>query len=229
MSLIDEALKRAQGIESVDEAIRRGAAYPFMARNLQERLRSRRALLLGFLAGGVLASLVAGGIVFWLAARRAPAPAVRVDAARPAPSASAAPLPETIVSPPASIHPARPETSAPAVPQIARTRPVAAAAPGARPKPSASSPRAAAPAEPAPPASALGIVGGKAYPGEVALSDGRKLALDGIVYSETSPVAMINGRVLGVGGTVGEFAVAKIEADRVELRGQGIAFTLVLK
>ncbi len=227
MSLIDEALKRAQGIESAEEAVRRGAAYPFMARNLQDRRRSRRALLLGFLAGGVLAFLLAGGIVLWLAARRAPEPAVRAAAKPPAPSAVAAPLPEVVVPPPVAVRAAPPQ----AAPE---TRPARGAVPSAPrpgmvpPKPSsASAPAAARGVEP--PASALGILDGKAYPGAVALSDGRRIELEGIVYSETSPVAMINGRVLGVGGTVEEFAIARVAEDRVELRGRGIAFTILLK
>jgi hypothetical protein len=40
---------------------------------------------------------------------------------------------------------------------------------------------------------------------------------------------MINGRVVAVGGIVGDFSVVRIEAGRVELRGNGLTLFLSLE
>lgn len=58
---------------------------------------------------------------------------------------------------------------------------------------------------------------GRSYSGELPLPGGGKITLDGIVFSETSPVAVLNGRVLPVGGIVEGYTVVKILPDRVEL------------
>ncbi|MGH9369620.1 MAG: hypothetical protein ACRD3M_18360, partial [Thermoanaerobaculia bacterium] len=80
--------------------------------------------------------------------------------------------------------------------------------------------RAGAP--PAPPARA------KTYARTATLPSG-KLELDGIVYSETNPTALINGRVLSPGGYVAGYTVVKIEHDRVELTDDGTTIVLTLK
>jgi len=69
----------------------------------------------------------------------------------------------------------------------------------------------------------------KTYVGEVTVPDGAKIELGGIVFSETNPVALINGKVLGPGAVVEEFTIVSIQPDRVELRGRGITMFLVLK
>jgi hypothetical protein len=76
---------------------------------------------------------------------------------------------------------------------------------------------------------ARGLADGRTYAGEVSLPDGAKIALEGIVYSETSPVALINGRVLPPGGIVEDFTIASIKPDRVELNGRGLTIVLTLK
>jgi hypothetical protein len=66
----------------------------------------------------------------------------------------------------------------------------------------------AAAASPAPPPAAAAPV------------DTAHLQLEGIVWSETDPVAMINGRILRVGGVVLGYTIVKIEPQSVELQGE---------
>ena len=55
-----------------------------------------------------------------------------------------------------------------------------------------------------------------------------KLELEGIVFSETNPTALINGRVVGPGGYVEGFTVVSIAADRVELESESGRIVLTL-
>lgn len=80
--------------------------------------------------------------------------------------------------------------------------------------------RAEPPAEPTAPA--------RSYAGTANLPTGR-LELDGIVYNETSPTALINGRVVAPGGFVAGYTVVRIERDRVELRDENGTIVLTLK
>ena len=63
--------------------------------------------------------------------------------------------------------------------------------------------------------------GGKAHSGSFVAQDGTRIELGGIVFSETNPVALINGRVLPVGGVVGSMTIVAITESRVELAGDG--------
>jgi uncharacterized membrane protein len=221
MSLIDDALKRAHGTESPEDAVKRGASYPFMARNLQDRRRSRRALLTGFLAGGFLAAALAGALVYVLVGWR-PAPVGRVLA--PArtlpPPAASSPLPQVVVKPPVRPHPTAPGGEEAAAARRAGKQ----AAPKSSPSRSTISAGQSGDedAAVAPPAA-------KTYSKSATLPDGRKLELDGIVFSETNPVAMINGRVVAVGGIIEGLTVAGIEAERVELKGNDLRLFITLK
>jgi hypothetical protein len=60
--------------------------------------------------------------------------------------------------------------------------------------------------------------GAKVYV-RVAELGGTRLELDGIVASETDPVAMINRKLLGIGEGLDGWVVEKIEAKQVTLRG----------
>jgi hypothetical protein len=46
------------------------------------------------------------------------------------------------------------------------------------------------------------------------------------VFSETNPVAVIGGHLLGPGASVGDFEIVKIEENRVTLRGRGVTIFL---
>jgi hypothetical protein len=73
------------------------------------------------------------------------------------------------------------------------------------------------------------LVDGRSYMGEILLADGAKIVLDGIVYSDANPVALINGQVVRPGGSAGGMTVATIEPDRVRLDGDGVSVFLLLK
>ncbi|MEP6767651.1 MAG: hypothetical protein ABJC61_03200 [Acidobacteriota bacterium] len=59
--------------------------------------------------------------------------------------------------------------------------------------------------------------------------DGTRIELGGIVFSEANPVALLNGRVLPVGGVVSGMTVVAIEENRVELEGEGTRVFLSLR
>ena len=67
------------------------------------------------------------------------------------------------------------------------------------------------------------------YLRSVEFADGSKLELGGIVYSETSPFAYLNGRLVGVGEFVLGRRIDRIERDRVMLSGEGGEIILRLK
>src|SRR5262249_36977633 len=78
-------------------------------------------------------------------------------------------------------------------------------------------------------AASRGLADGRVFVGEVAVPDGGRIALEGIVYSETNPVALINGKVLPPGSVVEEFTIIAIQPDRVALNGRGVTIYLALK
>lgn len=67
------------------------------------------------------------------------------------------------------------------------------------------------------------------YLRSVEFADGTKLELGGIVYSEASPFAYLNGRLVGVGEFVLGRRIDRIERDRVLLSGEAGEITLRLK
>ncbi len=69
----------------------------------------------------------------------------------------------------------------------------------------------------------------KTYVREFTVPGGGKIELGGIVFSETNPVALINGKVASPGSTVEGFTVVQIQADRVELRGNDRTIFLMVK
>ncbi len=230
MSLIDEALKRAE-LEAARRDGLRGGAYPWVPEHTPKR-RRRWAFVL---AAVVCVGVAAGGVM-WFSTRQAQeqvqSPKSRVQSS-PAGESPARKMETVEVAPPPVGRPSRvsasdgeiagpkgsegsrqPATKPPAkgvrvrVPSVAESRPPSAAA-DTRPA------REAAEA--------------KTYIGEVTVPDGAKIELGGIVYSETNPVALINGKVLGPGATVEEFSIVSIQPDRVELRGRGMTIFLALK
>ena len=219
MSLIDDALKRAQEEAARQEEAHRLARRPWIAPQ-PPRTRSR--------AGGVAAIalsflLAAAGSAWFLARRRAPAapeasapapkaaPASSPRSPAPPPASSAKPLETVEVPPPAAVHPGPPTPKA---------RP---GAPAEAPPPGAAEP-APPPARPAratPP-----LPDGKTFVRTVTLPGEDPIELDGIVFSETNPVAVIGGRLVGPGASVGSFEIVKIEENRVTLRGRGVTIFL---
>jgi hypothetical protein len=64
---------------------------------------------------------------------------------------------------------------------------------------------------------------------EGTFSSGGRVTLDGIVYNEDNPAAVINGRVVTVGGFVDGREVLRIRPDRVELQDGSTTLVLLLK
>ncbi len=267
MSLIDEALRRAQAAQATGAAQGgRGLRVPMPLPD-PGRFRRRRARRLA-IASLVAAAVVSGAIFILrrggerepMAAAGAPATSVRKAVAATAtptetptraPVASrseaaasvAAPTPRAVDSSAARIT-ATPDNVPPAEagvePQAAQ--PPREAAPARRDAPqtplilppvevstASSSPRLAGgelprpqkpPAEPTPRP--------RTYTGTANLPSGR-LQLEGIVYSEASPTALINGRVVAPGGYVEGYTVLRIERDRVELKDEHETIILTLK
>jgi hypothetical protein len=98
-------------------------------------------------------------------------------------------------------------------------------------------PRQARPVEPQPAAASSAIsehgsktlVDGKSYSGDISLPGGARIELDGIVYSDQNPVALLNGRVTAPGGVIEGMTLSKVEPDRVELQGHGVTIYLLVK
>jgi hypothetical protein len=70
---------------------------------------------------------------------------------------------------------------------------------------------------------------GRTYVGAVVAPNGIRVELGGIVYSETNASALLNGRILPVGGVVEGLTITSIEENRVELSGDGVTIHLTLR
>ena len=222
MSLIDDALKRAQ-----EEAARQDEAHRLARRPWIAPQPPRRRRPAGRIASLALAfALAVAGAAWFLSRRHAAAPPkapvpTRSPAPRPAPSAAAPdspPLENDEVPPPVATPPAReraktnhavPESEPPSQP----------APPAAGPAPSSASSSERWPRAPS-------IPDGKTFVRTVNLPGEDAIELDGIVFSETSPVAVIGGHLLGPGSWIGDFEIVKIEENRVTLRGRGVTIFL---
>ena len=213
MSLIDEALKRAE-LEA-----------------------ARRDGLRGWIAAIIVSLGLAVAVAVWLIGRPAPiqstVPAAPVQGPTSRVQGSSGTRFETVeVAPP----PVGLPSSVPA----AREKNAEVVKPGTeskRPTPPFDTARAriAPPREPGQTGAAKDgkpagtLVDGRTYAGEITLPDGPKIQLEGIVFSEVNPVALINGKVLPPGGVVEEFTIVSIKPDRVELNGRGATIVLTLK
>lgn len=224
MSLIDEALKRAQ--EAHDREAGGPRQRPWTPAPMPDSGRARRRRLLigaALAAAGILAA--AGLFLLGRSAATKPAPPAGERTALPTPvPPTPAPLEEVRVAPPPRGIAAAPAPKPTAGPVQGPVLPAGA--------PAASRGPAAASAPPPSPASAErpgGLASGRTYTGSVALPGGGRLELEGIVYSETNATAVINGRILGEGAGVEGFTVTRIEESRVTLSGNGLTFYLAMR
>jgi hypothetical protein len=242
VSLIDEALKRAEMEAARRDGLRTGAS-PWV---MESRPRRGRGWILAGVAVVVLAA--AAGAFLWLARGSASVEKPGGPAARGASPDSRAGKPQSAIAmdtvevptPPAVIKPRDPGHAAieKALPKTEQLPPPTAAvpaaagparkseAPGAQPAPAAERRSSSPPPESKAP---RGLANGRTYVGEVSIPDGGKIALEGIVFSETNPVALINGKVLPPGAVVEEFTISSIQPDRVEFKGRGITIFVALK
>jgi hypothetical protein len=230
VSLIDEALKRAE-LEAARRDGLRSGAYPWVP----EHATKPRRRWIAF-AAVVAVAAAAGGGAWWLSRRPVEGPASRSQAEaskiqNPKPKTE---LENVEVAPPPVGQPSRVQARGPFdSPKAGEGPPARTTAAAdvvevhAPPGPQGRSEAAAAATESKPPVKKAAE--GKTYVGEVKLPDGAKIELGGIVYSDVNPVALINDHVLGPGAVVEEFEIVSIQPDRVELKGRGITIFLKLK
>lgn len=267
MSLVSEALKKAEREAAARDARDKGQPVPFEAPLQPYRSRSgtsggARTRLFAALGGAAaLAALAVLALLWW--SSRPEAPVNRDTAATSAPAGTssadspsgsgAAPVQEPASAPPAAAHaPATPSLTAlatapptPAQSATSFSEPTAThLATTPLPKTTLHAPRTlpsdsepAAPKLPSPPAAKAPArapepptsFGPGDYLRRVDFPDGSKLELGGIVYSEASPFAYINGRLVGVGEFVEGRRIDRIERDKVVLSGDAGVLTLRLK
>lgn len=218
MSLIDDALKRAQ-----EEAARQEEAHRLSRRPWIAPQPAKPANRAGAVAAIAFAfALAAAGSAWFLARRGSPAPTRMPPPSRFAPAAVAPPTPspaplESVEVPPPPAN--RPDGEAT---KANRPGPAARAASADSPPPEA----VPAPTPQRPPRAAPPIPDGKTFVRTVNLPGQDPIELDGIVFSESNPVAVIGGRLLGPGASIGEFEIVRIEENRVTLRGRGVTIFL---
>lgn len=243
MSLIDEALRRARQEAARQDAAKRDAQYRQVPVYAPPRRQGISPALIGAL---VALCIVAGiGIGVFLGRDRGAEPEA-VETTPPPAEAPASPS-EPPTSQPVSV--AEEETPEPEPLEAAATpaptpapipaqevpaagqeplEPPPAPDPEPTPAPVAvpETPPAPAPTpEPAPtPAPEI-----RTYVREVPLPDGGTLRLNGIAFSAAQPVALIDDKVLAKGESYEGFVVTDIQANLVELRGNGMTVRVSLK
>jgi len=162
----------------------------------------------------------------------------RIVASAPFPPAAAPVADSHVASANASGSPRiAPASAAAAAPPPSRTSiggapaapPRSDAAPAGRSEGASSAPRSDSASPAGPPATYAHPSGpAKTVTGSYTTPSGGKVELGGIVFSD-SPVALINGRVVPVGGIVDGLTVASIEEGRIELVGDGVHVYLNLR
>jgi len=230
VSLIDEALRRARQEAARQDAARQEERYrqvpvlPPMA--MRKDGCSRPALI-----GAAVAACVAAGIGIGMYLGRAPeAPQPQVTATPAAPSI---PAPEAPQPPPSLMEVTLEETPEPQPMPIPAPTPeleVPQQVPVTEqetlePPPALDTPPPAP--EPTPEPTPVPEV--RTYVREVPLPDGGTLRLNGIAFSAAQPVALIDDKVLAEGESYQGFLVTDIQANLVELRGNGMTVRVSLK
>ena len=222
MSLIDDALKRAQAAGGGEA---KPANRPWIPTPLPDPGIARRRAIVRWaaIASAVTALVLVGG---WLVRRELtssphPLPAGEGRGeGRPA----AAPVPQPT---------ATPDAVALATPIVVAQPPIARPARTAVPTPAISEAETAPAVKPAPAPPAArapqAVADGKTYAGSIALPGGTKIELGGIVWSETEPRALLNDRIAAVGAFVEGYSLTKIEENRVALEKDGVTIYISVK
>ncbi len=221
MSLIDDALKRAQAASEGEAA--RPTNRPWTPAPLPDPGIARRRAIVRWagIASAITALVLVGG---WLVLReltssRQPLPAVS-GRGEGRPAAAVAPQPT-----------ATPDAVALATPIVVAQPPVTRPPRIAAPAPAPTDSEAETAVKPAPPAprAPQAVADGKTYAGSVALPGGAKIELGGIVWSETEPRALLNDRIAAVGAFVEGYSLTKIEENRVALEKDGVTIYISVK
>lgn len=243
MSLIDEALRRARQEAARQDAARRDERYRHVPVLPPTAARKRSPSVSPVLIGAIVAACVVAGIVIGMMLGRDRGEEEKAAAITPAAPLETAPLVET--PRPAIVVEETPQPAP--TPEAPTPTPVPTPTPERRPEepPRQEVPIAEAePVDPAPvldatpapvptpeptpaaPAPAQEI---RTYVREVPLPDGGSLRLNGIAFSSSKPVALINDRVLSEGESYQGFLVTDIQAGMVELQGNGMTVRVSLK
>lgn len=244
MSLISDALKKARQEAARQDSLRQGLPYA-VGSTEAPRSRSSAPLLAGLAVGLLLAAGLAG--LFYL---MKPEPETRIAETSPPAEVREEPVAAVPSAPPVA-----PQISEPAVPEAAPPAPIPAPVPEVRtpepvpppqvqpapqPQPQPETPPAppvvAAPpappvqeAAPSAPAPAPAPQESRSYVGEVPVPGGGVLRLNGIAFSTESPVAVLDGKVVGPGEVVQGFTVVEIRQNQVKLEGHGETVFVSLK
>lgn len=218
MSLIDEALRRARQEAARQEAVKREEAYRQVP-VLPPMATRKRSGLAPALTGAAVALVVVAAVAFGIYLGRGSSPPEPQAAVAPAPTPEPPPptpapqLPVEVVEPEETPEPTPiPPTPAPTPEPTPEPTPV----PTPEPTP-----------EPTPPLAPEPEI--RTYVREAPLPDGGTLRLNGIAFSATQPVALINDKVLAKGESYNGFLVTDIQANLVELRGNGMILRVSLK
>ncbi len=247
MSLVSEALKKAEREAAVRQARADGVPEPPPLQPFRTRPRRRSTLPWG-IALVVLAALAGAGSLLLRTSRggEAPPSAGRSHATEEIRPERAATSPHE-PSDGLAAAPAAPPALSPPPPQVRDSRPEPRAVPSERRPPAAepgSSALRSSPPAPVPPSAAASDSAVTKTGAELAgappheptdflrraeLANGTVLELGGIAYSESAPLAYVNGKLLAVGESISGFRVERILRDRVELAAPGRRITLRLK
>lgn len=224
MSLVSEALKKAQREAARREGQDKGLPEPLVAGAQPWRARraSRAPVAFALAAGAIL---LVGGALYFAPGSGDEGPR---DEGRPVKETARAVAAEIGPAPPA-----QPDSSEPSTPAAA---PIEVEGPGAAPADSpafqgpgsAATPTAPPASDPAPstPAAAptraatplpAPATRETTFVRSARLASGTEVRLGGIAWSETAPLAYLNGKLLGVGESSGSARVERIARDRVVL------------
>ncbi len=238
MSLVSEALKKAQREASLRDAKQKGlpeqlvaSSQPFRARGSGRNTGGLRFALVGLAIAALAATTT-------LVLRREPAarsePSIeaseatrderRPEMAAAAPEAAGADLAPSVAAGPSTSAGSPPATDAPTVAPLAPPSLEVLSSTSLVPAPEARTQDAVAPAPPA-------RDGGREtrVVREAALADGTRIRLGGIAWSEAAPLAYLNGKLLGAGESIEGFRIARIERERVVLERAGERLVVALR
>jgi hypothetical protein len=219
VSLIDEALKRAQAAGQKDGAP--PGERPWIPSPMPDPSLARRRRLLPVAAVAAVVAAAVSAVFLFLPRPgvRAPTIATEPDGGEGKPAAAAAPIVQ-----PATVPTAGNESLPTPVPPRPRpTQPV----PPPESEAQVEGENVAPPAQPVP--QGPGVTSGKTYAGAASLPGGAKIELGGIVWSEAEPRALLNDRVAAVGAYVEGFTLTRIEQDRVALEKDGVTIFISVK
>ena len=218
MSLVNEALKRARTQAAIQQSASNPLSHLAAQSHYSEPKRSyAQYVLIGLVACGFV-GLVSAAV---LHLRKTENVVAQADAA---PMVQQSPVVEPRVS--------LPTPPAPAAPVVAPVPPPADTVRLAEPAAPPTAAEATAPMEKIettpPPPTQPALVEGKVYIQTLDVADAPKLRLDGILWSDKNPLALVNGISAAPGDDLGGVSIVAIEPKRVKFEAQGKQFYLRL-